>query len=345
MLIDWITATLHFRNLSDETLDRLRGLGGRIIKVDSEGRLEWETSAWESVRSDSHQVAFQVGATEIRIQGSPARIVGDGCTVFGAGPSAALDLVGCVDRMRAFVGDVIGVPLTVPSKGWQVTRVDVTENLVLDSLESVREALKVLRGVDQGRLKVSQQAGDTVYWSHRSRYKSGKAYAKGPHLRYLLRRKTYTGRDYSESELQAAEKLLRFELSLKRDYWRKQCEVEWYQMSPDDLKQEWQNYFGNMLDGQELPEDGILERLQEVAPTDGQARSAYGMWLLIQAEGWEKARNATTKSTWYRNIKLLHKIGLNDVALSTGNVILFKRRNVPVMELETVDNWGQLLAM
>ena len=345
MLIDWVTAKLPERHLSDETLNALRGFGARVMKVGGDGNIEWECSAWESIRSDSHQVAFQVGAGEIRIQGSPARIMGDGCTVFGSGAAAALDLPGCVHRMAAFVRQTIGSDVNVPPRFWQVTRVDVTENLVLDSLEQVREALKVLSGVEQGRLKVSQKAGDTVYWQHRSRYKSGKAYAKGPHLRYLLKRKTYTGRTYSEGELQKAEKLLRLELSLKRDYWRKQCEVEWWEMKPNELRAEWKNYFGDMLEGDEIQTDDLRERLRAIADTEGQASSAYGTWLLIEGQGWERAKNATSKSTWYRNIKLLHKAGLNQVALSTGKVVLFKRKSRPVMELESVDNWGQLMAM
>ena len=65
--------------------------------------------------------------------GSPARIMGDGCAVFGSYSSTRLGLPGCVDAMRLFVMRHVGLELPSDLGVWTVSRVDVTENLLLDS--------------------------------------------------------------------------------------------------------------------------------------------------------------------------------------------------------------------
>ena len=61
------------------------------------------------MRSDSHGVAFQVGSDRLRFQGSPARAIGDGDAVFGAGAARASDVGGCVEAMCALLGPGLGV--------------------------------------------------------------------------------------------------------------------------------------------------------------------------------------------------------------------------------------------
>lgn len=336
MLIDWVTMRVPLEDLDEEALAVAEGIGDRVMRYcPNTGTVRWISPSWDSIRSDSHQVAIRVG-TDLWIQGSPARVMGDGDTVFGSGASRAMDLWGCVDRMRRFVAGRLGVSLPAPGQ-WLVSRVDVTANLELEGLDQVRSALRVLRDVEGGRYRVSQQAGDTVYWSHRSKLRAGKAYAKGPHLTHLMKQSTYEGRHYSDEEIEAAERLLRLELRLGREFWRRN---DWRKVGPDGLRDQWEQYFGRMLGAEEVAMDGnVKDRVEAVAPTEGQAKAAYGCWILIQHEGWERAREAYPRRSWYRHLKILREAGLSDADFSVGRLVEFRR---PLLEAREVDSWEQL---
>lgn len=196
MLIDWLTARVGYSAFPVPDWIKLTLLGDRIMRYcPRSGEVSWETSAWDSIRSDSHQIAFRVTGDSVLIQGSPARVCGKGDAVFGSGPALALDLTGCLNRMIRFVSGIVGVEMPSDLRLWTVTRIDITGNILLDDLAAVRIALRILRECEGGRYRVSQQAGDTVYWSHQSRLRSGKAYAKGPQVEYMISRKGYTGYD------------------------------------------------------------------------------------------------------------------------------------------------------
>lgn len=341
MLIDWVTARIPLEELSEESRVSALNLGDRISRYcPKSGEVRYETTAWESIRSDSHQISCKVGPSGFSIMGSPARVTGDGCAVFGSGASARLDLPGCVDAMRLFVQSMTGIELTPDISKWLVTRVDVTGNLLLGSLQEVRDALRILRDCEGGRYRVSNQAGDTVYWSHKSKLRSGKAYAKGPHLDYLTNKcRQYTGRDYSPDDIELAERLLRLELKLGREFFARN---DWRDMGRHDLVEQWNDYFSRMIGSAEMTTDTDLkQRILTVAPTPGRGKAAYGCWLLIQSEGWERARESFTEATWYRHLKVLRAAGLGDADLSAGVVVPLRRR---VFESQPVHSWEQLRA-
>lgn len=341
MLIDWVTARLDLQGFfSQKECETLRNHGDRIQRFDPKtGEQRWESSCWESIRSDSHQLSMRVGSDALWVQGSPARIIGNGCAVFGSGASSALDVVGCVERMAGYAFESFHVEPRGTAKDWQVSRIDVTGNLVLADLSEVREALRVLRDVEGGRYRVSQQAGDTVYWSHLSRIQSGKAYAKGPHLRYQAKRGN--GIDYSEEQLLMAQRLLRLELKIGSQHLReKRSGREWHEMTADDLRKLWAEYFDRMVGGVEIRDDADLrDRIFLNAESDGRARAAWGLWCQIQTQGRERAREMTTKTSWYRNLKLLRKSGLADADLSVGQVVQLRRR---IIECTHVHSWDEL---
>lgn len=339
MLIDWITARIPVADLPPMVQDVCRGWGDRVMRYcPKTGNIAWESAAWESVRSDSHQIAVKV-AGDLWMQGSPARVMGDGDTVFGSGASAALDLRGCVDRMARFVATLLDLPALPEASAWTVSRVDVTGNLLLPSLVDVRSALSILRDCEGGRYRVSQQSGDTVYWSHLSKLRSGKAYAKGPHLLYLEGKRTYTGRGYGREEVDCASRLLRLELKLGREYWRRN---EWQNADAGSLRHEWETYFSRMIGDAEMNEKttDIRERIEQYAPTKGQAASAHATWALIKNEGWERARDLHTKTTWYRNLKTLRAAGFGDADFSAGVVVPLRRR---ILEAQLVTSWDELM--
>lgn len=374
MMIDWLSLKLPTEYLDfddvrawQETQSRVlrvapgkislaeNDAGERLMLIDMNGGIEWDTCAWDSVKSDSHQLAFQVTGTHIRIQGSPARVLGDGDNVFSCGASAALDLFGCAEHMVKFIVHHTGISLPTSSRSilrWDVTRVDVTENLYLGKLPEVRQALKILRDCEGGRYRVSQQAGDTVYWSNKSRLRSGKAYAKGAELIHKMQRNAKSkipvaSCQYDLEKLALASGLLRLELTLGAQYWRERIACKWHDIKPDDLANEWHSYFSRMIGGAEImSEQDIYTRLLAVVdiddkgkPKEGQARSALSLWCLIKSEGWQKSREITSKPTWYRNLKHLRKAGLSDADISVGKVVQFRAK---ILEARPVKNWDEL---
>ena len=292
MLLDWVTVRCPLELLSDEARLIAQNLGDRISRFcPKTGDVRYVTTAWDSIRSDSHQMAMRAGS-DLWLQGSPARLIGDGDAVFGAGASAALCLVGCVTRMIQFAKAQLNVDLPSFEK-WIVSRIDITGNYRLASLAEVREALALLRNCDGGRYRVSQQKGDTVYWSHGSKMKSGKAYAKGPHLIHLMKKPDYTGYQYSPDQIQKSEPILRLELKLGREWFSRN---NWQTLTAEQLKKEFDDYFGRMIGGAEMKDDGDLRKaVMAAAKTEGQGKAAYGCWMMIQSEGWERARDFYAK--------------------------------------------------
>lgn len=334
VLIDFITAWVDLSAFEDADRERLRSHGERIQKYNPRtGEVSWEVSTWNSIRSDSHQISLRVSGDRLWFKGSPARVIGDGA-------ARALDLLGCVGQMLGFVGESLGVKAPDPQL-LEVRRVDITSMLLLDSLSNVRQGLAVLRNCEGGRYRVSQQAGDTVYWSHGSRLKSGKAYAKGPHLRQAQQKREYGGRSYSEAELTAVDRCLRLELTLGSQWWRERVGRPWWQVTADDLRACHHEYFGRMLGDVGVTEMNIEDRVRAVAATEGQTKAAVSTWALIGKFGWEKARDMTSRRTWYRNLKVLRMAGLADADLSAGNVVPFRRR---LIECQAVNSWPELMA-
>lgn len=342
MLIDWLTLHVPYAVMSPEQVGAVKGMGDRIQRYcPRTGEVVWETSAWESVRSDSHQIAVKAGADALRIHGSPARCMGDGDAVFGS--VSAMDIRACAMAMVDFAFRSLAIgPCLAPVTAILCTRIDVTGSLRLESLAQVRQALAFLRGTEGGRYRVSQTAGDTVYWSHRSRLLAAKAYAKGPHLDYMLGKAGYTGRAYTAAELEQAARLLRLELRLGSQYLRERAQVRWYDMSVEYLKGLWVERFGKMVGDITVKEDkDLLERFVAGAKTPGQGRAAYATWCMIEANGWQWTRDLLAKATWHRHIAVMRAAGLGDADISAGKVVAIRRH---ALVLTPVQSWRELLA-
>ncbi|MDT4328323.1 phage/plasmid replication protein, II/X family [Methylomonas sp. MS20] len=341
MLIDWITAYLPLDKIPVEHWQDLRQLTDRVLRYcPKTGEARWESSAWDSIRSDSHQIAFRVGSDAVWLQGSPARVCGSGDAVFGEGPAAALDLVGCLHRMRSFVSAQIGIELSTDADHWTVTRIDVTGNLLLDDLAAVRVALRTLRECEGGRYRVSQQAGDTVYWSHKSRLRAGKAYAKGPHIDYQTKKLDYSGRHYSPTEKELTNRLLRLELRLGAQWLRERTGQPWTALKPQDLTKEWREYFNRMIGAADMINDDDLKtRIISSADSEGKGKAAYMCFLFIKQNGWQSAKENYPRTTFYRHMEVLRKAGLGDADISTGNVVPLRRK---VIECQMISSWTEL---
>lgn len=336
-LIDGLKALLRWDWFSSEEWARLRSLGDVVMRVTpATGEVVWQTPAWEQQRTDVFQVQVRVSGSGLAIWGSPARCFGDGDAVFGSGASAACDLLGCVWAMVEVVERSLGVELSRDPADYSVSRVDVTQNLLVASAAQGREVLAYLRGTSGGRYRVSAAYTESVYWSTKSTLRAAKAYLKGPHLRYLMRQSKYSGRVYTEEEIQCADRLVRCELELRRHHWQR-LGKPWWQVTASELLEEWEAMFGRMVGEAEVTEAGLRERILSVASTESRGRAAWACWSLISAMGWEAARDSYPRASWYRHLSVLRAAGLRDVSLSHGRVIPLRRS----VELRPVASWDE----
>ena len=283
-------------------------------------------------------MAIKASKYSLAIQGSPARVMGSGDAVFGSGAAGRnLFAAGCA--MLHFVSKMLHIFLLPSLNLWKLTRSDITVNYLLPSLAGVRVALAELRSVEGGRYRVSQQAGDTVYWSHLSRLRAGKAYSKGPHLRYMLSQSSYSGLPYPESDILLADRLLRLELRLGREFWRRLM-VPWWSLDWSFLSKQHDDFFMRMLgdEGVKGVDMSFLSQILKVAPSEGHGKAAARTWALIQSFGWQAARESMPKTSWYRHLQILRAAGLGDADISAGRIVSLRRPLV----MSPVASWEDL---
>lgn len=328
-MIDWLTLRLDASFLPPNVQQILKKNTARILKIDKDGALEWESSARESISSDSHQIVIQFGST-LQIMGSPAR-VNTGNNVFGS-----LDIQKCAFDMIYFVQKHFCVIFPVELKQWSCTRIDITTNYDLGSLVSVLEAIDALKVVKVGRQKVSPYDSGVV-WGKGSNLHNGKAYAKGPDLvRNVKRKKAFC----SEVELEKSDRLLRLEYSARRHLIQRiknDSGLSWYQYTSLYLIGLHTHYFEQFISDIEVIDmenvsKTLLSNVGEGEyniPTVRQASAAYDCYLRCKNLGRHNAKNTYSSSrTWFRHLKNLKISGIKAIDLQSSNVIPLKKRQI-----------------
>lgn len=335
-MIDWLTLKIDLCHLPEPVVRQLQSLNSMIFKVNAQsGEVDWQTYAWESVRSDTHQVCFRVGG-EFHIQGSPAR-VGLPNNAFGA-----LDIRYCATKMIAFARDYLGVPELPPLELWTCSRIDVTRNYLMQSEAEARQALAYLKQSPESRQKHSYESNG-FYIGKGSTLQRGKIYLKGQDAKRCKR----AGRaEYTEEQIVKSQRLLRAEHTLARHLIRRLRErhnIHWYQLTPDYLLQLHDAYFSEYFSEIEVTDmSTVLEKLLDVAPTEGQARAAYDCYVRIRMTGFEQAKTTFTKPSWYRHIGNLKAAGFRRADLQMINVIPLQKRAIQVSE--PVRHWDDIKA-
>ena len=333
MLIDWMTLSTDASLLDSQTVTKIAGGQDKIMRVSSDGEVKWVMPCRANICSDSHQITVRIGSY-LDIQGSPARTKGTRDNVFGeANPvNAFLDMV-------QFLSNTLEVSLPFDPTCWRLTRMDVTGNFDLGSLPNVRQSLNYLRHVEGGRYQVKTEA-ETVYWAKSSRLRAGKAYAKGPHMRYLAKKGQI---DLTPDQLFLVDRLLRLEMRLGNQFWRERAAQRWYQWSSEQLYEQFTAYFGQFIGKVEVVEvDKLLDELMKVAPTEGLAKAAYRTWLLIQSHGMEKAREFMAKRTWHLHKRLLKQCGVSWADFHHRALVPFRRKTIVLSD--PVRSWEDLIA-
>lgn len=338
-MIDWLTCRLDGALLAQSVRDEIRFNSSRILKIDAAGNLEWEAAGREVIKSDSHQVVVRFG-THLEIMGSPAR-VSSGNNVFGS-----LDIVGCWKKMVRFVQRHYGIVFPLKKEQWKITRIDVTQNYDMGSLENVYQAIEALKVSKAGRQEASPYAHGVI-WGKGSKYYNGKGYAKGTDLRRNVKRKKAF---CTEEELDLADRILRLEYSIRRQRMDELSDMgaKWWNFSPEFLVGEHAKYFDKFLSSLEVTEvDDIFEQIMasvgegpDKIKTQAQAQQAYDCYLRCKQFGRHKAQAMYAKTSWYRHVKNLRLAGIKQIDLQLNNVVTLKARRL-VLD-QPVSCWADL---
>ncbi|WP_428625426.1 phage/plasmid replication protein, II/X family [Sedimenticola sp.] len=325
-----------------EGWERVKQSLDRIVRFDpATGAQKWEILASEPLRSDSHQINVKVTASGILIFGSPARVQGSGCALFGTG-LATRDARQSGLEMVRFVCDQWKIPMIPVIETWQCRRMDITRNFDTGSKENAIQVVNELRGTEGGRYRGDSRHATTITFNHNSQLARAIIYVKGPQLRKQMKKNTYTGLRYSADQLDQADRLVRFERRLMSQYWRENRSGKpWYTWTWKDCMAEWDKYFGRFLGSEiKVTDSNQIEKIQEAAPTPGQGRAAAATWAMIQTLGHDAVKTAMAERTWYLHKKILLAAGIGEAELQKGKLIPIYRKIV----LRPVESWHDLAA-
>lgn len=339
-MIDWMTLRYSLEQLPDSIRQRVMDNLGLICCFSPDGDAKWTKRVLDtdSLRSDTPGLCWLVtgddqGRHMLTLGASPASIR-HGCNVFGSD-----DPMECANELIRFASRAFSA-LLPRSEKWQCRRIDVTENYALASLKEVRQFLRQLMTADASRQKVSQAGGDSVYWNRGSDLRKGKAYAKGPQLRFLMKKSDVAINDW---QLDQADRLARLELTLGSRWFRRLEESgkNWTELTADDLRAQHAEYFGKFIGKAEVVDMGtLLSELEKVAPTPGYALAAHRTWALIKTIGYEQTKASIPRATWSKHLRILRAAGLSDADIGAGNILPFRRTEICI--LNPVRSWDDL---
>ena len=335
-MIDWLSLSIDASFLSPEVRKICYENSDKLVKVSSTGELIYEVATAEWLRSDSNFVELRFGST-LSVRGSPARV--SSCNnVFGS-----LDIQECALSMIRFVSVYHQIFLPCNLRLWKCTRIDVTRNYDMGSLQSVLEAIELFKFVKVGRQTRSSYDTSTS-WGKGSSLHAGSAYAKGPQSRKLF---SASKADFTAEQLRKADRLMRLEYSIRNLMIRRfrDSGLEWHQFTPQFLIELHTDYFSKFISNVEVLDmenilDLLMAQVGQGIPTERQATAAYDCYLRCREKGFQIAKQSYPKGTFSRHLKNLSTIGIGPADLQRNNVVPFRRRQI-VLD-QPVSSWDEI---
>lgn len=327
-MIDWLSLSIDVSFLSADVRQICYTNADKIMKINRNGEVVYEKVSAEWLRSDSNYLEVSFGSS-LHLRGSPARVVN--CNnVFGS-----LDIKECALTMIRFFCKMNKVIIPQNLDLWNCTRIDITRNYDMGSLQGVLDAIDAFKLVKVGRQKCSTE-DTTVSWGRGSDLHCGTIYAKGPQSRKLFAR---SKANFTPEQLRITDRLLRAEYSLRSQQLRRlksDFGLLWHMFTPSMLIQYHADYFGKFISNVEVVDMGnILDLLinkvgqgKGFIPTVGQAESAYDCYLRCREKGYQQAKSSYPKGTFSRHLKNLSTIGVGPADLQPSNVVPLRRRQV-----------------
>jgi II/X family phage/plasmid replication protein len=310
-----------------------------------DGVLRWEKESldFDSLRSDTCGICWQMqrdSENEYLVIGASPASLKHGLNVFGN-----LDILDGAKLLIKAAQNSLNCILP-PLQHWQCRRIDITGNYLLPDAISVKQALRMLMSSDAARRKASsmKSGGDSVMWNSNSDLVKGKAYHKGPQISYLLRKHPLP---ISAEQLDYAYRLLRLEHTRAARWFRRLEDAgeRWQDLNPERLAALYVDFFGRLVDGtveiKDMQRDSIVSRLMdENGISEGRAQAAYTTLRNIREDGYLTVKDYMTKTTFYRHMSYLRKIGITDSDLHLAKVIPL--RPVKIILAQPVASWDDI---
>ena len=332
-MIDWLTMKIDADLLTDQQHELLRSISERKLHVAGNGEMISSTSAWQRLRSDTMGITFHYTSNSLTLCGSPASVVSHN-NVFGSD-----EIVDCFTAMIDFFKKETFVALPRTAHFWTCSRIDITNNYDLGGQTEVKESLEMLKYASTRGNNVERRH-TTIYWNKGSKLRMGKAYNKFEHAKKMQKDNKHF---YTPEQLELCKKILRLELTLGNEFMRRQRDlnIEWYNMTAQILQLHHKDFFLPTVGNIDVPTvTDLHNKLVSVAPSNGLALAALNCFLMIQSLGVTTVKESMSKTTFYRNRKLLVLAGLTNADLNAGRILEFRRKSITLGQ--PVQNWTEL---
>lgn len=355
LLLDWITLRIPVRQLPPilqerlyENMDTVACMSCDINGMPTEIKWESKRLNFDALRSDADGLYFTscyVGTVAyFYIGASPASLQHEN-NVFGS-----MDILSGADALIARAQRAFSCFLA-RAEEWELCRLDVTGNYAFPDFSMVKTCLRTLLQTDSARRKATsaKNGGDTVLWSPSSDLIAGKAYHKGPHLRYLREKKQI---EIDDEHLSLADRLVRLEMRIGSRFWRLMRTRskhqfygrKWWALTAEELAQLHKDFFGPIVEGVEVRDMGRADMIELIAAANdishGRAKAAYGTYRAIKDAGLDEVRAGMAERTFFLHKKYLKSAGITDGDLMMGNVIQF--RPVRILLAHPVASWDDI---
>jgi len=355
LLLDWITLRIPVRQLPPILQERLYENMDTVacMSCDRNGmptEIKWESKRlnFDALRSDADGLYFTscyVGNVAYFYIGASPASLQHGNNVFGS-----MDILAGADSLIARSQRAFSCFLA-RAEEWELCRLDVTGNYALPDFAMVKTCLRTLLQTDSARRKATsaKNGGDTVLWSPTSDLIAGKAYHKGPHLRYLREKKQI---EIDDDHLALADRLVRLEIRIGSRFWRLMRTRtkhafygrKWWQLTAEELGQLHKEFFGPIVEGVEVRDMGRADLIELIAAANdisyGRAKAAYGTYRAIKDAGLDEVRAGMAERTFFYHKKYLKAAGITDGDLMMGNVVQF--RPVRIVLAQPVSSWDDI---
>lgn len=300
VICDWLTGSHRFGE-PQKAFE-----GGRLMKVDRDGCLEWEKGDWESVRcpSSDTSIRFQCDGQRLRFSGNFGRF-GHADNVHGVGVVGAVDRVpdvlGFLDVDLRMFGALVKAD-TAMEWGTRISRVDLAGNFEVSDYGAWCRIL-MMRSIGRHRPVMGKFGPTWGYASKASHWWRAKVYDKASEA---------AGKRVPE----VGATLARFEVQLGREYLRREkldTVGSWKGAEGDDM--------GKIVYGRFLKE---LERDQAAVEDWNDIPSRLRHWAVLWRDG-QDVRGMMSRASFYRTRVKLLEFGI-DLSCEANVVALSSRR-------------------
>jgi II/X family phage/plasmid replication protein len=203
---------------------------------------------------------------------------------------------------------------------WQVLRVDVSQNYVLDSIYDVHDYIMKYNLISYPRRRVHKYSNTAIYFAGSTT--TFKIYSKFDEYKKHDRKRIHNMLQYNKDKIFSFEeftkKVLRFEVEIKKrkleyDFLKSVCV---YMLSDDYLISVFNNEVDKVLklvkSDYELVNDfvNVRDRLEQLYSSQ-KSKILFAFWNELVIMGYDEVKSRYAKKTFYRHLKDLRESGIS----------------------------------